>query len=374
MNHPCPAQQGMPVSQVETPALLLDMDAFERNLSVMSDELSGSGVALRAHAKAHKCPGISNRQIAAGAIGVWCQKVSEAEVLVGAGLTNVLVTNEIIAPVKLARLCVLAGRADVAVLCDNPLAVAALASSAEDAGIVLRVLVEIVAGGPRCGVAPGEDAAQLAQLSDRSPSLEFAGLQAYCGSAQHKRRYDERELASRKVVEAVKLTKSALSSRGLDRELVSGGGTGTYRFERDSGVFTEVQAGSYAFLDMDYAKILDENGEPVQIFQHSLFVLATVISRPAEGRAILDVGHKAHSVDSGQAGIVGISGACVSGQSDEHMVVEFEDGGPEPQIGETVRLIPGHVDPTFNLHDWVVCIRGGNVEDVWPISARGPGL
>ncbi len=369
-----PARDGTPIAEIETPALVLDVDAFTRNLETMQAELSGSGVALRAHGKAHKCPEIAKRQVAAGAVGICCQKVSEAEAFVDAGIGSVLVSNEVVAPSKLARLAELARRAEVMVLCDNALTVPLLADAARDAGIVLKVLVEIEVGGKRCGIAAGEEAARLASLIDRETSLSFEGLHAYRGSTQHQRTYTERQESTAYVVDAVKKTLGALGDAGLVRTFVTGGGTGSYPFERDSGVFTEVQPGSYAFLDMDYGRNLGENGMPVRTFENSLFILATVISRPTDDRAVLDAGHKAHSMDSGLAGIRAPTGGSVSGQSDEHMVVAVADGAAGFAVGDRVRLIPGHVDPTFNLHDWVVCLNGDVVADVWPISARGPGL
>ena len=369
-----PAETGMALAQVETPALILDLDVFERNLTVMETELAGTGVGLRAHAKAHKCVEIAKRQIAAGAVGVCCQKVSEAAAMVEGGIGNVLVSNEIVSPTKLALLCVLARKAEIAVCCDNADVVPLLSEAALGAGVELSVLVEIDVGGGRCGVNPGEAAVDLAEQIDRAGGLKFAGLQAYFGSAQHRRTFDERQQASSKTVEGVRRTKEALRKVGLDRDWVTGGGTGSYPFERDSGLFTEVQAGSYAFLDADYARILDDNGKPSATFGHSLFLLSTVMSATDTGRAVLDAGHKAHSNDSGPAHVFGMSGMKIGGQSDEHMVVDIEADGPSLRVGDQVRLIPGHVDPTFNLHDWLVCVRNDVVEDVWPISARGPGF
>lgn len=363
----------MTLAEVETPALILDLEAFERNLAAMQAELAGTGVALRAHAKAHKCAEIAKRQIAAGAVGVCCQKVSEAAAMVDGGVGNVLVSNEIVSPTKLARLCALARKAEIAVCCDNADVVPLLSKAASTAGIVLPVLVEIEVGG-RCGVEPGEAACQLGALIDRADALKFAGLQAYCGSAQHKQSLEERRLATSTVIEKVRITKDSLNRIGLDRDWVSGGGTGSYPFERDSGLFTEIQAGSYAFLDVDYASLLGEDGKRVSTFAQSLFLWSTVISVTGLKRAVLDAGHKAHSRDAGLAKIFRLNGLNVIGQADEHMVVEIMADGPRLAVGDKIRLVPGHVDPTFNLHDYLVCVRDDVVEDLWPISARGPGL
>jgi 3-hydroxy-D-aspartate aldolase len=369
-----PAEPGFALAEVETPALILDLDLFERNLEIMEAELAGSGVRLRAHAKAHKCVEIARRQIAAGAVGVCCQKVSEAAAMVESGIDNILVSNEIVSPAKLAHLCDMARHADIAVCCDNADVVPLLSEAATGAGVTLQVLVEIDIGGGRCGVVPGEAAATLAVEIDRAKGLEFVGLQAYCGPAQHQRTIEERRIATNATVEGVRKTKEALAKVGLNRDWVTGGGTGSYPFERDSGIFTEVQAGSYAFLDADYARNLDGEGNPSTTFAHSLFLLSTIISTTGATRAVLDAGHKAHSYDSGPAQIFAMSGVEIGGQSDEHMVVDIAEDGPKLHIGDQIRLIPGHVDPTFNLHDWLVCIRGDVVEDIWPISARGPGL
>jgi 3-hydroxy-D-aspartate aldolase len=369
-----PAEPGFALTQVETPALILDLDIFERNLAIMEADLAGSGVRLRAHAKAHKCVEIARRQIAAGAVGVCCQKVSEAAAMVEGGIGDVLVTNEVVSPAKLAHLSDMARHANIAVCCDNADVVPLLSEAASSAGVTLQVLVEIDVGGGRCGVVPGDAAAVLAGEIEGAEGLEFVGLQAYCGPAQHKRTIEERRHATEATVEGVRKTKEALAKIALDRDWVTGGGTGSYPFERDSGIFTEVQAGSYAFLDADYARNLDENDRPSATFAHSLFLLSTVISTTGSTRAILDAGHKAHSYDSGPAQIFAMSGVEIGGQSDEHMVVNIAEDGSKLHIGDQIRLIPGHVDPTFNLHDWLVCIRGDVVEDVWPISARGPGL
>ena len=371
-----PAEPGMSVAEVETPALLLDMDAFERNLQTMEDALVVSNARLRGHAKAHKCSEIAKRQIAAGAIGVCCQKVSEAAAMVAGGVKNVLITNQIVEASKLARLCALATEAEIAVLCDDANAIPALSKAARDANITLPVLVEIDVGAGRCGVEPGQAVADLARQIDAAESLSFAGLQAYHGSAQHKRTADERRVAIAETVERVRRSKEALAAIGLDRDWVTGAGTGSFPNERDSGIYTEIQAGSYAFMDADYASILGDDGTPFATFGHALFLLATVISAAKPGKALLDVGHKGHSMDSGLAKLAqspDLEGVEVSGQSDEHMSLTLGHNAKPLAIGDKVKLIPGHVDPTFNLHDWVVCIRGDIVEDVWRIDARGPG-
>jgi D-serine deaminase-like pyridoxal phosphate-dependent protein len=367
---PPPAQAGMRLEQVDTPALLLDLDAFERNLRRLHASLGDAKVRVRPHAKSHKCPQIALRQIALGAVGVCCQKVSEAEALVRDGVGDVLIANEIVGAQKLARLTALARSAKIGVCVDDIANVADLDRAAREAGAELDVYVEMNVGANRCGVEPGEPALRLAQAVARAGALRFAGVQAYQGAAQHLRSAAERSAAIAKAVEQVRETVALLEAKGLRAEIVTGAGTGTYLLEAASRVYNEIQPGSYVFMDADYGRNLGEDGQPVHEFEHSLFILATVMSRPTPQRAVVDAGLKAHSVDSGMPTVVGIAGARYVRASDEHGVIEL--GGPGTAgLGQKIRLIPGHCDPTVNLYDWLVCYRGESVEDIWPISARG---
>ena len=361
------ARPGDSLSQVDTPALLLDLDAFERNLKRMSDALAGSGVRLRAHAKSHKTPEIARRQVAMGAVGICCQKVSEAAVFVEAGIGDVLITNEVIGTAKVARVAALAARARIGVLVDAAPAIEDLARAAAASGAVIDVYVEIDVGG-RCGVAPGEPAARLAQRIAASPSLRFAGLHVYHGPAQHKRTASERLAAIRFATDCARVSRAAVVAHGLSCETITGAGTGTFVLERDSGVYTEVQAGSYIFMDRDYADNQRAAGDLE--FEHALFVRTTVMSRPAGSRAIVDAGLKASSVDSGMPAVWQRPGWRYIKASDEHGVLECGDTEP-PALGEALMLIPGHCDPTVNLYDELICFRRDRVESVWPIAARG---
>jgi 3-hydroxy-D-aspartate aldolase len=360
----------MPLPMVDTPALLLDLDAFEHNLDRMTRSVSGTGMRLRPHAKSHKCPEIARRQIALGAVGVCCQKVSEAEVLVDGGIQDVLVTNEIVGATKLARLAELARRAHVSVCVDNPANVADLALAARSAGVTLDALVELDVGANRCGVAPGRPALDLVGDIGKAKGLRFAGLQAYQGSAQHLRTPRERQEAIHAAVGQVRLTIELLARNGWEVPLVTGAGTGTYRLEAASGVYHELQPGSYIFMDADYGNNLGDDGQRVHEFHNSLFILATVMSRPMAGRAVVDVGLKAHSIDSGMPLVVDAPGAAYTRASDEHGVIDFT-GACDWELGQKIRLVPGHCDPTVNLFDWLVCCRKGLVEAIWPVLARG---
>lgn len=364
----------MKLDEVETPALVVDLDAVEHNLKTLSDALEGTGVVHRAHAKMHKCPDIAKRQMEHGAVGVCCQKVSEAEAMIDGGIDNVLITNEIVVPKKIDRLMTLAKRATVSVCVDDPLNVPMLSDAAQKHGITLPVLVEINVGANRGGVAPGSAALELAQNVDSAEGLSFAGLQAYHGSAQHKRTHEERQQLIAGAVDAARRTRDLLVQHGLSCDTITGAGTGTYHHEVESGLYTEIQAGSYVFMDVDYANNFGEDGKPFTEFEHALFIHATVMSTAVPGQALIDVGHKAQSSDSGPPVVYDMPGVEFVKASDEHGVLKLSDGAPALTIGDRIKLIPGHIDPTCNLHEYYVVVREDTVKALWPITARGPGL
>jgi D-serine deaminase-like pyridoxal phosphate-dependent protein len=363
------AAVGMPLAEVDTPCLILELDAFERNLRRLQESLAGRGVAVRPHAKSHKCPQIALKQIALGAAGVCCQKVSEAEALVAGGVPDVLIANEVVGAPKLRHLAALARQAKIAVCADDAGNVAALDAAAREFGVTLEVLVEIDVGAGRCGVGPGEPALALARAVAACANLRFGGLQAYHGAAQHLRGVAERRAAIESAAASARLTRDRLVQAGIGCPRVTGAGTGTYAFEAASGVYTELQPGSYIFMDADYAKNdWAESGIPR--FEHSLYVWTTVMSRPAADRAVVDAGLKASSVDSGMPCVFEAPAVEYVKASDEHGVLRL-NGAPGFALGDKVKLVPGHCDPTVNLYDHYVCVRGGRVEAIWPIAARG---
>jgi D-serine deaminase-like pyridoxal phosphate-dependent protein len=359
-----PASVGQPLAEVDTPALVLELDAFEANLATLARAVKGRDVRVRAHAKTHKCPEIARRQIAAGAVGVCCQKVSEAEALVDGGIGDVLVSNEVVGTAKLERLAALSRRARIGVCVDDASNVRAIAASGAD----VDVYVEIDVGMGRCGVAPGEPALALAREIG-SAALRFAGLQAYHGRAQHVRSIEERAALIESAKQKVLFTRSLLEKAGIACPTVTGAGSGTFMFEVASGAWTEIQPGSYVFMDADYAR--NQWSAPLPRFEHALFVLSTVMSRPARDVAIVDAGLKASSVDSGMPLVWERPGLTYKSASDEHGRIEIAAGAAVPALGEKLLLVPGHCDPTVNLYDWYVCVRGGSVEALWPITARG---
>jgi 3-hydroxy-D-aspartate aldolase len=351
-----PAAVGQRLDEVDTPALVLDLDAFEKNLNTLNTAV-GRKVRVRPHAKTHKCPDVAKRQIALGAVGMCCQKVSEAEAMVEGGVSDVLVSNEIVGAPKLARLADLSHRAKIGVCVDNAENVRQLKGD-------LDVYIEIDVGMRRCGVPPGAPAVALArEILKRG--LRFAGLQAYHGRAQHIRSMEERHAVIETAAQHVQHTKRLLAEAGIACPIVTGAGSGTFMLEVEAGAWDEIQCGSYAFMDADYAK--NEWAAPLPRFEHALFVLSTVMSRPSAEVAIVDAGLKASSVDSGMPG-VWQKELRYTHASDEHGWVE---GKNPPALGEKVLLVPGHCDPTINLYDWYVCVRRGQVEALWPITARG---
>jgi 3-hydroxy-D-aspartate aldolase len=362
-----PAQPGMREDEIDTPALVLDLDAFEHNLDRMAALLAPTGVKLRAHAKTHKSPVIAHQQIRRGAVGQCVQKVSEAEILAWGGVPDILVSNEVMGAAKLARFAALSGLARIAICVDHPVQVQHLEAAAEAAGARLTALVEIDVGMARCGVAPGPEAVALAERIAASKHLRFGGLQAYHGRAQHFRTPAERGEAIGAAIDNTRRTVEQLRQRGLDCAIVGGAGTGTFETEAASGVYNEIQAGSYCFMDADYAR---NQGGVSAGFRHALFVLGTVMSQARPGLAAMDVGHKAVAVDSGMPLVWQRDGVRFTGASDEHGKLEWTDG-EGVRLGEKLRLVPGHCDPTVDRFDWYVGVRGGRVECLWPVAARG---
>ena len=368
---------GTPVEAIDTPALVIDLDAMEKNLAAMAAFAREHRVRLRPHAKMHKSATIARLQVAAGAVGVCVQKTSEAEALAAAGVDDIYISNEVIDDAKLARVAALAARVRLAIAVDSLLGIERLAAAMAGSGATIAVFVEVDVGHGRCGIAPaaaGELAQQVIAHAPPEGGLRFAGLQAYHGSAQHVRSVAEREAAAQHAAAQARAAQAAIGALGIACPLVTGAGTGTFAFDVATGVWGELQAGSYLFMDRDYAD--NDTVASVPRFEHALFVKSRVISRGA-AHAVVDAGHKSHAIDSGPPRLWQRAGTWTSG-GDEHGIVRPPPGGDSgdlPALGETVWLVPGHCDPTVNLHDRYVCVRGGLaagvVEAVWPIEARG---
>ncbi|MGH7052274.1 MAG: DSD1 family PLP-dependent enzyme, partial [Stellaceae bacterium] len=299
--------------------------------------------------------------------------VGEAEAMVQGGVKDVLVTNEIVGRQKLRRLAALAHLARIGVCVDDAGQVRALEEAAGEARVTLPVHVEVNMGGNRCGVEPGEPALALARAIAAEPHLAFAGLQAYHGSAQHIRSWDERRQAIAQAAEKAALTRDLIAKNGIPCPNVTGAGTGSFEFEADSGVYTELQCGSYIFMDADYGRNRDRDGAAISAFRPSLFVWAMVMSRPTGERAIVDAGLKALAFDSGPPLVWDEPAATYERASDEHGRLAVTGATNRLFVGDKIRLVPGHCDPTVNLYDWYVGVRGNRVEALWPITARGMG-
>jgi 3-hydroxy-D-aspartate aldolase len=368
-----PAVPGMHEADIQTPCLILDLDALERNIRKMGEYARVHGMRHRSHGKMHKSVDVQMlQQRLGGAVGVCCQKVSEAEVFARGGITNILVSNEVRDPAKIDRLARLPKLGARITVCVDDLAnVAELSAAAQKHGTTLECLVEIDCGARRCGVATGVAATVIAKAIDAASALKFSGIQAYQGAMQHLETYRDRSAKLDDAIALVKDVVEALHAAGLKPEIVSGGGTGSYRFESHSGVYNELQCGSYAFMDADYGRIRDMQGNRIdQVeWENALFILTSVMSHAKSDQAVCDAGLKVQSLDSGLPVIHGRNDVKYVNASDEHGVIEDPHG--VLRINEKLKLIPGHCDPTCNLHDWYVGVRNGKVEVVWPVSARG---
>ncbi|MDC1407241.1 DSD1 family PLP-dependent enzyme [Candidatus Puniceispirillum sp.] len=368
-----PAMVGMDEADIQTPCLVLDLDALERNIIKMGQFAKDKNMRHRVHGKMHKSVDVALLQEKlGGSCGVCCQKVSEAEAFVRGGIKDVLVSNQVRDPAKIDRLARLPKLGARAICCVDDLAnIADLSAAAVKHGTQIECLVEIDCGAGRCGVQSTEDVVAIATAIDAAVGLKFAGLQAYQGAMQHLDDYQERkakiEIAVAMVAEAV----AALKSVGLECDIVGGGGTGSYYFEGESDVYNELQCGSYAFMDADYGRILDRDGNRIDQgeWQNALFLLTSVMSHAKADKAICDAGLKAQSVDSGLPVIFGRTDVEYIKCSDEHGVIADPDG--VLKVGDKLKLVPGHCDPTCNVHDWYVGVRNGKVEALWPITARG---
>lgn len=374
---------GQGVETIDTPALVVDLDAMVRNLNRMAEFARKHGIRWRPHAKMHKSVAIAKLQMQAGAVGVCVQKTAEAEALAAGGLTDIYISNQVIAPAKLARVARLAhelaaegGQLSIAVDSVHGVAELARAMNAARASAggsaVIDVFVEIDVGQHRCGVVPGAAAGTLVHEIRRHPALRFAGLQAYHGKAQHLRTPAQRREAVASAAQSVRATRAALEAGGLPVPLVTGAGTGTLLYEVASGEWGELQAGSFLFMDADYAANERDPAQPA--FEHALFVRTQVIS-VSSSHAVCDAGHKSHAIDSGMPTVhlpPGQPPLTFASGGDEHGLLT----GPRlPALGDCLWLVPGHCDPTVNLHDHLIGVSGGlqqgKVDRIIRVDARG---
>jgi 3-hydroxy-D-aspartate aldolase len=368
-------QIGTTIRNLQTPVLLIDLDVMEKNLQKMASFFVDSSINLRPHSKTHKSPFIANTQIEMGAVGICCQKVSEAEVMYQGGIDNILISSEIISPAKLERVSSLSKNCDLMLVVDHVQGAELLSKIMKKNGTEIGVLVDIDVGQGRCGVRTVDEAVSLAIKIDELPSINLRGFQAYNGKAQHIQGFNQREKEYENSIVMMQESVYAFKKNGLNIDIRSGGGTGTWNWDLDSNILNEVQAGSYLFMDSHYGSIGGKQGELYEDFQASLFVLSTIVSFPEDKKFIIDAGHKSLSSDSGFASCYDYQEATYISASDEHGIISMDSLSVLPKLGDPLLFQPSHCDTTINLFDCFYGIRGGMdnglLEIVLPISARG---
>ena len=367
-------------SAIPTPALVLDLDALEKNIATLAEHCAKNGLSIRPHAKTHKCAAIAKRQIEAGAVGICCAKLGEAEALFEAGdgvIESILLTSPVVTRQGMERLIELNARMpELIVAVDNAENVRALAAAAQEAidegrGKALKCIVDLDVGLHRTGIAPGDDAFELAELVDAAEVLELMGLQAYAGHIMHIEDFGERREKSLACMKVLGEMRDRLKTAGLPCGIVTGGGTGSYNIDPEANVLTELQGGSYIFMDKQYNDVPIANGAPMP-FDTSLFVQMSVVSNNTKNLATTDAGFKAFSTDAEppvlHAGAPEGAGYFFFG--DEQGGILLPDGKALP-LGATLTAVTPHCDPTVNLYDAYHVVSGDTLVDIWPIEARG---
>jgi D-serine deaminase-like pyridoxal phosphate-dependent protein len=367
-----PAHRPLTRGDVPTPALILDLDAFELNLSKMASHAKQHNRALRPHAKTHKCPEIAKALIRAGAVGACAAKISEGEALAENGVSGLLITTAVIGKHKIERAARLATAHPDTIFCvDNAQNVRDLNDAASVENIHLNLAIDLWVG-RRSGIQSGEPALRLAQLIESLKNVKFAGIQAYAGHASHVIGFEERKKASREAMSPAVETRRLFESKGIAVPLLTGGSTGTYNIDSEIDGITELQPGSFLFMDVDYGRIGGPDGPVYRDFRQALSVVTTVVSKPAREVAVVDGGYKAFSTDRPFTPEArGIPGLTYAWAGDEHGIVKM-DGAPLPvDVGDRIDFVIPHCDPSVNLYDRIYCLRGDRVEAVWKIAARG---
>jgi 3-hydroxy-D-aspartate aldolase len=360
------------IHDLPTPSLVLDLDRFESNLAKMAAFVRDRGIALRPHAKTHKCLHVARRQIERGAIGICAATIAEAEMLVRGGIRGLLITGEMVGEPKISRLIRLLSQApDTMIVVDNTQNVEDLQRAASSAGIQITALIDLDIGQNRTGIQPGEPALLLAESIARAKNLRLRGICAYAGHSAHVIGFEERRTNSQRAIAKAIETRDLLRKKGHNIEILSGASTGTYNIDSYIQGMTEMQSGSYVFMDVEYRKIGGQAGAVYDDFSPALCVLSTVIHRSGR-KAIVDAGFKAFSTDRAFGPEpFGIAGVVYEFAGDEHGRLLLNDG--DVRLGEKLRFIIPHCDPTVNLYDRFFCVRGEVVEDEWPIMERAGG-
>lgn len=362
-------QIGDSLDVLDTPAMLIDLALMEANIARMMERLRGSRVQVRPHLKTVKSPELARRLLAAGAVGGCVAKVSEAEVMVQGGIHDILITTEIVGRPKLERLVRLAQQSpNIKVVVDSLAGARALNQAMQDSQISIDVLLDLNVGQNRCGVLPGEEALELAHALHGLSHLRLKGVQGYEGHLQHVHDPGEREQRCRQAMHLLTETAAQLRNAGFTIDIVTTGGTGTAEICANCEGVTEVQPGSFVFMDVDYRNAIGP------VYANALTILSTVISRPATTRAVVDAGLKSLSTDSGMPEPKDLPGISYRPGGDEHGILSWEEGCPASaslNIGDRIELIPSHIDTTINLHDFYYAHRAGKLEAIWPVASRG---
>ena len=359
--------------ELDTPALCVDLDALEGNLATMQQTVSRNGIASRPHVKTHKCPAIARMQLETGSVGICVAKLGEAEAMFQHGIDQILLTTISATPFKITRAINLRKWCPGFVQAADTLRNARLLSEAADAaGIVADVVVDVDPGGHRTGITPGDPALELAQLVDRLPGLTLKGMLCYDGGSQHVQGFAARRAQTLERLAPAAETRLQMQRSGLNTEVFSGGGTGTYNIDHETSGLTDVQVGSYVFMDAQYLAIGGEsNSEVYSDFEPSLTILTTVLNAQYEGRATTDAGAKACTINRPWPIVKGETGMSYTSGSDEFGSLRYEDASRTYAVGDKLELIVSHCDPVVNLYDRMYATRKDRVEAVWPIAARG---
>ncbi|MDP2321394.1 MAG: DSD1 family PLP-dependent enzyme [Acidobacteriota bacterium] len=355
---------------IPSPALLLDLDAFESNITTMAAHLRARGKGFRPHGKTHKCPEVARALVAAGAVGCCAARLAEAEVFADHGIPGLLVTTAVVGRDKIARAVTLARRAPDSMFCvDDADNARELNAAASQAGVTVRVAIDLYFG--RTGVPPGEPALALARVIASLSHLSLAGLQSYDGEAAHTTPFEARRIRTDGSMAKAVETRALIEGDGIPCPMITGGSTGTYRFDAENPGMTELQPGSFVFMDLDYGRIGGPDGPEYRDFKNALTVVTTVVSRPP-GFAIVDGGYKAFSTDRPfTPRPVDLPGVTYGWAGDEHGRLDLAGASRDFKVGDRLEFIPPHCDPTVNLYDQIYALRGDRVEGVWPIAARG---
>lgn len=369
---PIQLDEPIPLEALHTPALLIDLDQFESNLNKMQSYLSASGLALRAHTKMHKCPIIARKQVEMGARGVCAAKISEAEIMCEAGIEDVLVTSPIASEEKIRRFIELKARhPGLKLVVDDHAAMQTLDEMAKVEGFIADVFIDVDPGMGRTGIAAGQPTLELAQAISDSANLRFCGLQMYAGNCMHIEGFARRRDKYAQTMEKGAATRDLLQDAGVEVPVFSGGGTGTYNVESELGLINELQAGSYAFMDIEYRDIGGDGSDKFLDFPVSLFVLVTAISKPQSRLITVDAGFKSFASDKMAPEFRDVEGVIFHWGGDEHGIIQLDNPSREIDLGNKLPMLTPHCDPTVNLHDFYYPYRDGMVSEIWPISARG---